>query len=152
MATFRTSQCQDGDEVSKCHEQRCQGIKRRLKNLNTRKSTSRRILTGILLKNSELKPNLSSKRSREGSSWSMRSRIRDGPLENLWGGGGTGEVQKKIRARENLISKNSCTPLTLRNIHARVWKKNHTRNLIKKKNSCGSKIPLPPYPFLMVRP
>ena len=43
-----------------------------LKNLNTRKSTSRRILTGILLKNFELKPNLSSKRSREGSSRSMR--------------------------------------------------------------------------------
>ena len=30
------------------------------------------ILTGILLKNSELKPNLSSKRSREGSSRSVR--------------------------------------------------------------------------------
>ena len=28
--------------------------------------------------------------------------VRDGPLENLWGeGGGGGEVQKKIRAREN---------------------------------------------------
>ena len=28
--------------------------------------------------------------------------LRDGPLENLWGGGGAGEVQKKkIRAREN---------------------------------------------------
>ena len=33
MASFRTSQCQDGDEVSKCHERRCQGIKRRLKKL-----------------------------------------------------------------------------------------------------------------------
>ena len=31
MVTFRTSQCQDGDKVSKCHERRCQGIKRRLK-------------------------------------------------------------------------------------------------------------------------
>ena len=29
-----------------------------LENLNTRKSTSRRIVTGILSKNSELKPNL----------------------------------------------------------------------------------------------
>ena len=30
--------------------------------------------------------------------------LRDGPLENLWGGGGgADEVQKKIRARENLI-------------------------------------------------
>ena len=28
-------------------------------------------------------------------------KIRDGPLENLWGGGGAGEVQKKILAREN---------------------------------------------------
>ena len=27
-------------------------------------------------------------------------KIRDGPLENLWGGG-AGEVQKKILAREN---------------------------------------------------
>ena len=27
--------------------------------------------------------------------------LRDGPLENLWGGGGVGEVQKqKIRARK----------------------------------------------------
>ena len=39
-----------------------------LENLKTRKSTSRRILTGILSKNSELKPNLSPKRSREGGS------------------------------------------------------------------------------------
>ena len=28
MATFRTSQCQDGDEVLKCCEWRCQGTKR----------------------------------------------------------------------------------------------------------------------------
>ena len=28
--------------------------------------------------------------------------LRDGPLENLgWGGGGEGELKKKIRAREN---------------------------------------------------
>ena len=27
MATFRTSQCQDGDEVLKCHEWRCHGTK-----------------------------------------------------------------------------------------------------------------------------
>ena len=26
--------------------------------------------------------------------------LRDGPLENLWGGGGAGDVQKNIRARE----------------------------------------------------
>ena len=31
MATFRTSQCQDGDEVLKCRELRCQGTKRRFR-------------------------------------------------------------------------------------------------------------------------
>ena len=152
MATFRTSQCQDGDEVSKCHEQRCQGIKRRLKNLNTQKSTSRRILTGILLKNSELKPNFSSKRSREGSSWSMRSRIRDGPLKNLWGGGGTGEVPKKNSRKGKFNFKKFLHAINPKKYSCKGLKKNHTRNLIKKKNSCGSKIPLPPSPFLMVRP
>ena len=38
------------------------------------------------------------------SSISQPRALRDGPLENLWagrGGGGTGEVQKKNRAREN---------------------------------------------------
>ena len=70
MATFRTSQGQDGDEVYTIHECRWQGIKRALENLNTRKSESRKILTGILSKNSEsseLKPNLSSQRLREKS-------------------------------------------------------------------------------------
>ena len=70
MATFRTSQGQDGDEVYTIHEWRWQGIKRALENLNTRKSESRKILTGILSKNSEsseLKPNLGSKRLREKS-------------------------------------------------------------------------------------
>ena len=38
----------------KCHEWRCQGLKNPLENLNTQKSTSRRILTGIWSKNSEL--------------------------------------------------------------------------------------------------
>ena len=31
MATFRTPQCQDGDEVLKYRERRCQGTKRRLR-------------------------------------------------------------------------------------------------------------------------
>ena len=38
--------------------------------------------------------------------------FRDGPLENLWGGGGGAEDhKKKIRARENYMKKNSCTPI-----------------------------------------
>ena len=49
-----------------------------LENLNTRKSTSRRILTDILSKNfenSKLKPNSRSKHLTEWSSRSIRSRI-----------------------------------------------------------------------------
>ena len=65
MATFRTSQCQDGDEVLNVMNEDVRAEKDASENLNTRKSTSRRILTGILSKNSELKPNLRSKRSRE---------------------------------------------------------------------------------------
>ena len=30
-----------------------------------------------------------------------RSMLRNGPLENLWGGGGGGKYKKKIPAREN---------------------------------------------------
>ena len=67
MATFCTSQCQDGDEVWNVMNEDVRAQKDALENLNTRKSTSRRILTGILSKNSELKPNLSAKRSRECS-------------------------------------------------------------------------------------
>ena len=54
-------------------------LKDALENLNTLKSTSRRILAGILSKNSEnseLKPNLSSKRLREWSSRLIGSRIK----------------------------------------------------------------------------
>ena len=60
MATFRTSQCQDGNAVVRCYEGRRQmafRLKDALEDLNTRKKTSRRILTGILskhLKNSSL--------------------------------------------------------------------------------------------------
>ena len=79
--------------------------------------------------------------------------LRDGPLENLWGGGG-GEVQKNIRARENLMKKNSCTPINPKPYSCYGLKKIRAKNLITKKNSCGLKIPLPPLPitFLMVRP
>ena len=61
MATFRTSQNAVNEDVK--------ALTDALDNLNTRKSTSRRILTGILSnvfeKNSELKPNLRSKHLRE---------------------------------------------------------------------------------------
>ena len=66
MATFRMSQFQDGDEDVRA-------LKDALE--NTRNSTSRRILTGILSKNSEnseLKPNLSSKLLRACNPRSIR--------------------------------------------------------------------------------
>ena len=77
MATFRMSQCQDGDEVLKCCEWRCEGTKDALENLNTRKGASRRTLKGILSKkseNPELEPSLRSKHLRDWSSRSIRSR------------------------------------------------------------------------------
>ena len=55
--------------------------------------------------------------------------IRDGPLENLWGGGGMGEVQKKYSCKGKLNEKNSYEEFD------------------DEKNSCGSKIPHLPHNF-----
>ena len=43
------------------------------------------------------------------------------------------------------MKKNSCTPINPKKYSCYGLKKLHTRNLITKKNSCGSKIPLPPH-------
>ena len=68
-------------------------------------------------------------------------------------GRGVDEVQKNIRARENWTKKNSWTPINPKKYSCYGLKKIHTRSLITKKYSCGSKIPLPsPITFLMVRP
>ena len=50
MVTFCTSQCQDGDEVSKVMNEDVRALKDALKNLNTRENSSKRILIGILSK------------------------------------------------------------------------------------------------------
>ena len=42
------------------------------------------------------------------------------------------------------MKKNSCTPINPKKYSCKGLKKIHTRNLIRKKNSCSSKIPLPP--------
>ena len=58
------SQSQEGDEVLNAVNEDVRAQKDALENLNTQKSTSKRILTSILMKNSEnfeLKPNLRSK-------------------------------------------------------------------------------------------
>ena len=70
----------------------------------------------------------------------------------VWGGGG--EVQKRYSPWGKIKrKKNSCTPINPKKYSCFGLKKIHTKNLITKKNSCSSKIPLPrPITFLMVRP
>ena len=79
--------------------------------------------------------------------------VRDGPLENLWGGGGrggegAGEVQKKY-SREG-----KCTPINPNKYSCYGLKKIHSRNLITKKKFVGleNSPPCPPITFLMARP
>ena len=67
------------------------------------------------------------------------------------GGGGVGRGRgkyKKVYSRKGKLheKKNDARQLILKNIHA-MAKKIHPRNLMTKKNSCGSKIPLPPPNF-----
>ena len=61
MATSRTSQCQDGDEVLKCREWKCRGTKRKKrKPEHTKehvKNDSNKYFVEHFQKNSELKPN-----------------------------------------------------------------------------------------------
>ena len=56
-------------------------------------------------------------------------------------------VQKKISRKGKLNEKNSCTPINPKKYSCYGLKNVHTRNLITKKHSCGSKIPLPAYNF-----
>ena len=75
--------------------------------------------------------------------------VRDGPLENLWGrgGSGAGEAQKKYPRKGKLNGKkNSCTPINPKKIFMLWPKKNSYKEFGNKKNSCGSKILLPPLP------
>ena len=68
-------------------------------------------------------------------------------IRKLMGGGRRAKYKKKIAQGEIKWKKILARQLTLKNIHAMAYKKIHTRNLITKKNSCGSKIPLPPSPI-----
>ena len=52
--------------------------------------------------------------------------------------GGRAKYKKNIRARQNWMKKNSCTPINPKKYSCWGLKKIHTRNLITKKNSCGS--------------
>ena len=73
------------------------------------------------------------------------------------GGKGAGDVQTKYSRKGKLNEKNSCTPVNPKKYSCYGLNKIHTRNLMTKKNSCRSKIPLPPpspppITFLMVHP
>ena len=54
----------------------------------------------------------------QGESCLHNALIRDGPLENLWGGGGAPEVKKKFEQGKNKWKKILARQLTLKNIHA----------------------------------
>ena len=42
--------------------------------------------------------------------------VRDGPLENLWGGGGAGGGRAKYK--KNILARENARQLILKNIHA----------------------------------
>ena len=76
--------------------------------------------------------------------------LKDGPLENLWGGGEGGRRStKKIFAQGKIKwKKKSCTPINPKKIFIPCPKKKiHTWNLITKTNSYGPKIPHPHHNF-----
>ena len=50
--------------------------------------------------------------------------VREGPLENLWGGGGREIKKTNIRARETEMKKNSCTPINPKKYSCYGLKKN----------------------------
>ena len=77
--------------------------------------------------------------------------LRDGPLENSWGGGGS-RYEKKNSRKGKLNEKNSCTPINPKKYSCYGLKKIHTRNLITKKIPAARKFPSPAITFLMVRP
>ena len=73
-------------------------------------------------------------------------RLRNCTLENLSGrGGGEGESTNKILAQGKIKRKEiHVCQLSLKIFLLWPKKTIHTRNLITKKNSCGSNIPPPP--------
>ena len=63
------------------------------------------------------------------------------------GSGGAGEVPKKNSRKGRFNLKKFLHANYPKKYSCKGLKKIHTRNLITKKNSCGSKIPLPPNNF-----
>ena len=67
--------------------------------------------------------------------------VRDGPLENLWGGGGASEVEKKYSRKGKLIEKkNSCTSINPKKIFI-LWPKRNSYKEFDNKKKFLRKIP-----------
>ena len=78
-----------------------------------------------------------------------RTKIRDGPLENLSEGKGGGRITKKKIFAQGEIKrkKNSCAPINPKKYLCYGLKKNYTRNLITKKFlRLENSFPPPPSP------
>ena len=69
--------------------------------------------------------------------------LRDGPLENLWGG--RAKYKKKSR-KGKLNEKNSCTPINPKKYSCYGLKKSHTKNLMTKKKFLRLENSPPPPP------
>ena len=74
--------------------------------------------------------------------------IRDGPLENLWGG----EVQKKYSHKGKLNEIHSCTPINPTKKFMLWPKKNSYKEFDNEKKFLRLENAPPPISFLMVRP
>ena len=72
--------------------------------------------------------------------------IKERTIRKLIGVGGGGRGGRSSR-KGKLKEKNSFTPINPKKFSCYDLKKIHTRNFITKKNSCGSKIPLPHHNF-----
>ena len=65
--------------------------------------------------------------------------------------GGRAKYKKKIRARENLVKKNSCTPINPKK-YSCYGQNSYKEFNNEKKIPAARKFPFPPITFLMVRP
>ena len=146
MATFRTSQCQDGDEVLKCREWRCQGTKRRFRKPEHTKEHIKKDSNRYFVEKFWTQAKFKLWTFERGKFLIYAIQDKGRTIRKLMGGG-TGEVQKKDSRKGKFNFKKFLHAINPKKYSCKGLKKNHTRNLIKKKNSCGSKIPLPPLPF-----
>ena len=75
------------------------------------------------------------------------NKVRDGPLDILWGG--RAKYKKNIRARENEMKKNSCTPINPKKYSCYGLKKNSYKEFDNEKKflRLENSPPPPPHNF-----